>query len=185
MRIRHRMPEAAHDLPSGSVAARARKRSSAGCDDNAPRGELPVTVMDGEIRLAAIRIARWRLPRHVVHPASGAYLHAKLAATPDQRVDDRARAIADREELAGLLPLQLHAHCFEPAARRVHVERGQDVANGIARSVEVVGMDFIMSDVAAAAARDEYLRADAPRRFEHDNPCSSPVRRCAMKRFSR
>src|SRR5260370_41672835 len=52
-------------------------------------------------------------------------------------------------------------------------------------TVEVIGMDFIMGDVAAAAARDEYLRADAPRRFEHDNPCSSPVRRCAMKRFSR
>ena len=42
-----------------------------------------------------------------------------------------------------------------------------------------------MGDVTAAAARDEYLRADAPRRFEKNDPRSSPVRGCAMKRFSR
>src|SRR5713101_1660169 len=110
MRIRHRMPQAAHDLPSGSVAAGARKRSSAGCDDHAPRGELAAAVMDGEIRLAAIRITRWRLPRHVVHPASGPNFHAEMSAAPDQCVDDRSRVVADWKELAGLLPLQLHAH---------------------------------------------------------------------------
>jgi hypothetical protein len=43
----------------------------------------------------------------------------------------------------------------------------------------------MMGDVASAAARDEYLRPDAPRRFEHDDARRAPVHGCAMKRFSR
>ena len=98
---------------------------------------------------------------------SGAYTDSKLMTAPDQSIDDRSRAVTHREEFAGLLTLELYTHRFEPADDRVLVKCSKYVANRIARAIEVVGMDFTIGDIAAAAARDEDFCADAPRRFQY------------------
>src|SRR5207244_1975357 len=107
------------------------------------------------------RIIAWRGSCHVLHPVSTAYLHAERGAAPEQRVEDGLRAIRGRKELPRLLPLQAHAHRREPAYGRLDVEGGQDVANDRARAVEVLGMDRLVGDVTASAARNQNLGADA------------------------
>ena len=55
---------------------------------------------------------------------------AGRARRAEQRVEHRARAIGDGEELARFFALELHAELAEEGDGRGHVEAAQDLADG-------------------------------------------------------
>src|SRR5206468_5891845 len=96
--------------------------------------------------------------------------HARVAGTARQRVEDRPRAVAHREELPRLLPLQGDAQIREELHRPGHVEPPQDLAyRGPRGAGEGRLVDSVMGDVAAPAPRHQDLRAQRPRAVERDD----------------
>src|SRR5712692_8042035 len=104
---------------------------------------------------------------------------AGVTAAAQQRVEDRPRAVAHREELPRLLPLQRDAQAREEFDRPGHVEPPQDLAyRGPRGAGEGRLVDGVVRDVAAAAPRHQYLRAQRPGAVESDDRAAlAPARR--------
>jgi len=154
------MPEGLRERVAGSVASGLRDAAAAGCDDDAVGGDLS----DAE-RLSSVDARHRRACRDD---------HTRLGSRSQQRVEDRARAIGHREQLAGFLALQIDAERPEEIDRGGHVERTEDLTDRIAVPVEVFGMHNVVRDVASPAAGNQDLRADAFRAVERDDASALP-----------
>src|SRR5205807_1989177 len=102
----YRVAEHLRKRVAGTVAAGLRHGTSAGGEDDLVRANIAV---DDETRLD-------RFDTHVRDDVD-ALRRAK------QRIDDVARAIADREKFPRLLALQLHSQLFEKCDGGRNIER--------------------------------------------------------------
>ncbi len=124
------------------------------------------------LRVTAAGLCRARVGDRsdVVHAVRCPHVDAERRAAVEKRVQHGRGPVRRREELPGLFTLQCHPQRCEPAAGGVDVERREHVAHDRARTVEIFGPHRLMRHVAAAAARDQDLRADSRRAVEDDDP---------------
>src|ERR1051326_5243778 len=171
---RDRVPERARERVAGAVGAGLRDRAAAGGEDDVLGVHGVIQSRgDGEGSPAGQGILRFALDD--TNAKSRPNLHPRLARRAQQRIDHVARAVADREQLPRLLALQRHAELFEERRRARHVERAQHLRDRVAIPVEVLRAHDVVRHVAAAAAGDQDLRADARRGVERDHaPSRAP-----------
>lgn len=118
---------------------------------------------EGPIRRSNLRHARRR-----------AQLHAHALRSPQQRLEHIARAVGVGEELAPRLAVQRDTDVGEEPDSGWNGEVPEHPAHdGRAAAVEVALADRLVGDVAARAAADEDLGADAGRAVEKDD---GPIR---------
>ena len=139
------------DLEAGAIASGLRQRLSAGCDDDASRGDDSVIRRRGQVLAAADDRGDtpWPLP-----------LDAADAGLPEQRVEHVSSAVGIGKQLAVVLLVERHTGGCEEPHRVVDRQRPQHASNDRGRSAPIValGHDSI-GDVAASAPADQDLRA--------------------------
>jgi hypothetical protein len=98
--------------------------------------------------------------RHVFEAGSGLKIHAGSSAFVEQGVEDIARSVGVREELALRLFVKRDPERGEPSDDITRRKRFEDLSDGSwAATIEVALGDRGIRDVAARPAADENLRA--------------------------
>ncbi len=159
--LARRVTEMPGEVVAEPVRARLGKAHAAGGKDHALRGQVASAAVDREVvALLGDPLDSPRVKDRRPGRAGGA----------EQRVEHRAGAVGDREELAGLLALERDADLAEEVHGLRHVEATQDASNGRGRGTgEGPFVDGVMGDVAAAASRDEDLGPQLASAVERDH----------------
>ena len=159
---REAVPESADERVSATVGAGLGQAAAARGHDDAA----------GLERVGRRRVSR-KPSRSVLearHAPGMADLHPGLARRPQQRVQDRPRAVRGREQLARLFLLQGDAQVTEEGHGLGHAEAPEDLADGLGGGAGESGLvHLVVGHVAARAARDEDLGPERARPVEEQD----------------